>query len=333
MPSYKVCGLILETNFPLLCLAPLTTSPRVDVGVYMSEPSPSISESSLPANLLWHVSRLLEPTDEPYLKIWLSADGGYHFAFTDGSQFWINPSGSQVWMTWPEQYSLEFFTPCLLGTILGFLLHLRGIPCLHGGAISVQGQAIVIVGNSGAGKSTLTAALAARGYGVLTDDLVPLILRNNSIWVQPTYPQVRLWPDSVTALFGTPDRLPVLAPEWPKQYLDFSQPEYIFQDQPLPVGRIYLLGDRSDQPSAPQIEPLELTESLLGLVTNLYTANFPDPQMRASSFELFSQMVRQIPIRRLTPHRDISRLSQMCDLILADCENLTPGAATASSVR
>ena len=63
-------------------------------------------------------------------------------------------------------------------------------------------RAAVLAGPPGAGKSTLAAAFARFGYAVLSDDVAVLEQLEGALHVQPAYPQLRLWPDSVALLFG-----------------------------------------------------------------------------------------------------------------------------------
>ncbi|WFR62136.1 hypothetical protein P9222_28415 [Paenibacillus amylolyticus] len=62
----------------------------------------------------------------------------------------------------------------ILGTCMAVIMMQRGILPLHGSAVVIDGWAYAFVGYSGAGKSTLSAALASRGYPLLTDDVVAL---------------------------------------------------------------------------------------------------------------------------------------------------------------
>ncbi|MBT2679842.1 aldolase [Bacillus sp. ISL-35] len=89
----------------------------------------------------------------------------------------------------------------ILGSCMGALLMQRKILPLHGSAVAIDGKAYAIVGDSGAGKSTLASALLSRGYQLLSDDIIPLsILKENIPVVTPTYPQQKLWRESLNAM-------------------------------------------------------------------------------------------------------------------------------------
>ena len=71
-------------------------------------------------------------------------------------------------------------------------------------------------------KSTLAAALATRGCAVISDDVVALSRIADEYVVHPGPPRIRLWPDSVRALYGSTDALPRLTPAWDKRFLDLT---------------------------------------------------------------------------------------------------------------
>lgn len=61
----------------------------------------------------------------------------------------------------------------------------------HAGAVLGSSGALCLVGGTGAGKSTMLASLAARGYGVLTDDLA--IISEGWTFAGPRCVDVRPW--------------------------------------------------------------------------------------------------------------------------------------------
>jgi hypothetical protein len=60
------------------------------------------------------------------------------------------------------------------GTIVAFLLALRGQCVLHGSAVEMGGRALAFIGRSGQGKSTMAAIFSASGAALVTDDVLPL---------------------------------------------------------------------------------------------------------------------------------------------------------------
>jgi len=90
----------------------------------------------------------------------------------------------------------------VLGTCLGTLLMQRKILPLHGSAVVINREAYAIVGESGAGKSTLAAAFLEKGYQLLSDDVIAVTHPSDSErpFVFPSYPQQKLWQESLNQL-------------------------------------------------------------------------------------------------------------------------------------
>jgi hypothetical protein len=255
---------------------------------------------------------------------WKLADGAYfRLLYSDGTEFVVDRSGTRVWANWPEPLTAEDMATYLLGPVLGFVLRLRGVTCLHASLVAVGERAIALLGPPGSGKSTTTAAFATQGYPVLADDMAPLQDQGDTFLVQPTYPRLRLWPDAVRLLYGSPEALPCLTPSWDKRYVDLTQNGYRFQQKPLPLAAIYFLGEPSADPAAPFIETVPVRTGLITLVTNAYTTHLLDKAMRAREFELLSRVVAGVPVRRvMTPHADGDYLSKLCKSILDDFQGI-----------
>ncbi len=296
---------------------------------------PSLSESDVDLQLGYPVATLLRMNSCPYVTRYVSSDADgdgvpqlivqqardqtlYHWVYRDGTEFLLDHRGSRIWAQWPSEETIENMATYLLGPILGFVLRLRGVTCLHASAIAVGGEAIAFLGAAGAGKSTTAAFFATLGYPVLSDDVVALTDQSSSFFIQPGYPGLRLWPESVNALYGSPEVLPRLTPTWDKRYLDLKQSGYHFQRRPLPLAAIYILGERSMDPSAPSIETVPAQASLITLVRNTYVNYVLDKRMRAQEFEILGRLIRHVRLRRLVPNANPVYLTKLCDLVLDD---------------
>jgi hypothetical protein len=260
---------------------------------------------------------------KPALRIWRTANGALlRLDYFDGSQFWLAANGTAVWAVWPAVSSLEDTATYILGPVLGLLLRLRGVPCLHASAVAFGDYVVAFTGSEGAGKSTTAAALASRGHAVISDDIVALVEREGAFFVLPAYPYLSLWPESVNMLYGPEKKLPTFSANYDKRQLLLSENRLRFQEQPMRLGAVFLLGQRCANPEAPFIEKLPARESLVSLVANSYAANFLNKDMRAREFELLGRLVASVPVWRLRPHEAGSRIDGLCDVIREKCREL-----------
>jgi hypothetical protein len=246
-------------------------------------------------------------------------DGRYYrFRYADETEFVVDNAGSEIWAAWREPLTLEDTATYLLGPVMGFVMLLRGVVCLHASAVAIGHEAIAFLGPAGSGKSTTAAAFAQRGYSVLAEDVVTLDDRDDQFLVRPAYPCIRLWPAAVKALYGSETHLPRLTPNWDKCYLDLSDN---FQREPLRLAAIYHLGERRADTKGPFVQTLDRAEGLMALVANTYATKLMDRQMRAREFELLTRVVNHVRLRRVTPHADPARITELCTQIIADFQS------------
>jgi len=247
-------------------------------------------------------------------------DGPYRFAYSDGIEFLVSSDGSSVKGRWPASMSCEDATEYLLGPIVAFVLRLRGVVCLHAAVIAAGDGCFAILAPAGHGKSTTAAACARRGWGILTEDLCAIEHCDVGFFVVPSYPRIRLWPDSVQGLFGAADALPRITPEnagWDKRYLDLTHDGYSFQTEPLPLRAVYT-HERRENPS-PTFEPLVPTEALVTLLANVYTRWQPDRGQRAQEFELLHRLAHEVPAKRYQGPYGLEHVERNAQELFRDC--------------
>jgi hypothetical protein len=253
--------------------------------------------------------------------------------YADGTRFLVDYDARRIWGEAGPALSDDDLFVYLLGPVLGFVLRKRGCIALHASVVQLHGFAVALAGLASAGKSTTAAALALRGIPVLTEDVTPFKQLGDAFIVEPGYPRVCLWPDSVKQLLGSPDALPLLTPNWDKRYLPLDGVRAHFEPHPKPLGVIYLFSSRSTEADAPRIEPLDKRDALLGLVQNTYMNYILNRGQRAAELDFLAKIVAQVPVCRITPHADPCRLPALCDLIMADAIQFSAGARAPSSLK
>ena len=317
--SHVVYGLRLAVNIAIPGLTHQPDSQTADVRIRLREP---IAFPHFKSVEYFYPGR--NEFEHPSLRVGVDPGGNYFgFFYSDGARFAVERQGCDVWGDWPEGYTLEDACTYLLGPVLGFVLRLRGVTCLHASAMVLGKSAIALTGSPGAGKSTLAAAFTRLGFSVLSDDVLALTEQGGLFLVQPGYPRVNLWPDSVQELFGSENALPRITPTWDKRYLELDQAGGRFMREPLPLHAIYVLGAREPTLSSPVIEEVAGREAFMTLVANTYMNYLLDRQMRSREFSTLSRIVGSIPVRRVHPTTEPSAVGSLCETIAADATRLT----------
>ncbi len=316
--QYSAFGLTIATTDPVPGLNADTRRSAVDLRIWLDGRWPDDCDSL--SEDLWYTGDV-EDDSTPDLRVWTAAGRLFRFCYDDGVEFIVDRTGTEVWGRWPAASTREDAVTYLLGPVMGFVLRLRGVVCLHASAVALGDRAVLIAGAPEAGKSSTAAAFCRSGHAILSDDVAPIVEAAGGLYVQPSYPQLRLWPDSVAALYGSPCALPRLTPTWDKRALDLRTAGGGFQADRLPLAAIYVFGERTGGGDA-DITGLSGRESLMALVANSYTGYLLDPAARAQELAFLTRVAASVPIRRLVPPADAMRLARLCERILEDCEAL-----------
>lgn len=307
---------MVRSNRSLPTLEPTAALQQpADLSVHFGTALPeSVRNISADVEELFYTSMYQAESGEPLFRTWKLAGGSLlRTNYFDGTQFWIDLEGGNIWAQWSKSSSFEDTVSYLLGPVFGFVLRMRGVVCLHASAVVREGRAVAFLGMPGAGKSTTAAALAQRGHVVVSDDIVALAERDGGFYAAPAYPYLSLWPESVEALYGAGKSVPAFSGTFQKRRLSLSGGQ--FASGPVPLGAIFILGERVAEPLAPHIEEMASRDALITLVANTYANMLLNEELRAREFEFLGRLVEAVPVRRIHAHRNSARIGSLCELI------------------
>ncbi|WHY91008.1 aldolase [Neobacillus cucumis] len=169
--------------------------------------------------------------------------------------------GKRITVSPINEYKEDVIRLYLLGSCMGAILMQRGIFPLHGSAVSINGKAYGIIGDSGAGKSTLASAFLRNGYQLITDDVIGVYFSENEPMVIPSYPQQKLWQESLDK-FGIKNK--EFRPIYQRE-TKFAIPiKNQFSSKPLPLAGLFELSlTQNEEIEIKKIEGLSRLQTLL----------------------------------------------------------------------
>ena len=175
------------------------------------------------------------------------------------------------------------------------MLFRSGLLVLHASVVARGGAAIAVLGKNGWGKSTIAAALHARGYELVSDDLAAIRMDGDGPTVLAGFPQVKLWPEAATLLGETPEALPLLHPSFDKRAW---RPVRGFSSEPRRLTGLYVIAPGSE----PAVEPVDRRQACFELLTHWYGQRFSGGLLQGEAAAGLRQSVAlagSVPMHRL----------------------------------
>lgn len=216
----------------------------------------------------WAGLRVADPGLRQSLPTWLPPAGGcagavveHHLALDGPAHAWrLTRDGQPVAAGDTRDAALLTLLHTL--TALGCRPTERLI-VLHGaGLVALDGRGVLLSAAGGSGKSTLAAALDASGYGLLSDDVVPVDLDGGMLGLGlPLCLKAGSWPVLAT---HRPDLATVPAVARPEQIVRYLPPRTPAPADPVPAALILLIRYQPGQP--PHATPATPEQALQGLL-------------------------------------------------------------------
>ena len=278
--TYLAYGVRIATSFPLDELPPA-----------QGEPDVKIREGRISDSLVDSVMAGSRGFENP----------GARFRFSPSAMFarWdrvgkvLVRDGTDVIVETEEGVTAEDLAPFLTGPVLVALLHQRGCFVLHASCVSINGVAAVFVGPKGYGKSTLAAHLKARGHRLISDDIVPLSAGSEGIGMEPGFPRIKLYDDSIEAFGGNPSDCPTIHRFASKRSFQIKDP---YDHSSIRLRSIYIL-DESDEFRITELSP---ASGFIEIMKNVHLGRFlEETESQAEYFQFCREITKTVPIFKL----------------------------------
>ncbi len=289
---YRAYGLSISSDFRLPPLPERAATALVDLtirsGQLLAKP-PMVPSKAWRAGLQAQFAQ----TDQHHL--WLDWPPLITFVARHGNELIVDTAQT-------DDQVLSLFT---LSEALGLILFQKGYFLLHGSAVRLSDGGVVFLGEPGAGKSTTVAAFAAKGAGVISDDMVcirPGPAGDHTLI--PAFSQVKIWQNSVDGLAlpldsMTPVREGVNKFSWHESFP--------FDEEPVPLKQLVVL--------LPPNTPGSITTPVLSSQVPVELLHhFPLPDALLNGLELKKCFEQSVAIARTTPLFRMSRPATFTDL-------------------
>lgn len=297
---HRLYGLSIDSVFALPG-APAATheTGQADLTVTWSAPE---TDAALPLTIT-------QPAERRGAPAFAIAEDGSHAILWDGEiTFLVSPDARSLHVICqPKKH--EFVPTVIVGIALGFVLHLRGVLCLHASVLAYAGRTIAVMGDSGSGKSTLAAALVREGARFYSDDLAALAWSGEDHRVHYGCLGLRMCADSASALLNG-DQAFGHVPWLDKSLWDLSG--QALEPAPPRLDALYWLDTAGEGVSVS--EPLPPREALRRIVHGWYPPNC----LRLMTRERLEQMrvlALNVPLHVIGCEKQWSNLPVLLELL------------------
>lgn len=306
--SYRLYGLALESAFDLPCphAGPVQPDVRLILG---SAARFARARSEVPPD-----------NGREWFRYRRLGDGTTYLRWTGLFEFLVSADGRRIQYRRLEHATDESLSVYLLGTVLSFSMLAFGIEPLHGTVVLVDEGAIGFLGDCGDGKSTLGAAMLARGFRIVTDDLVALRETENGWQVQPGVPRIKLFPSVARRLLGRGRCGTRMNPGTTKLVLPLDKAHTV--GTAVPLKALYVLSNAGDErrsrTARVRITPLFRQHAFVELIRASFNVLVLEKDRLANQFQFASRLLAAVPVRRLVYRRSLSELPTVCNAVLSD---------------
>ena len=210
----------------------------------------------------------------------------------------------------------EWIRSIYYGMVLAFCLHLMGKGNLHASAFVTDSGVIGLMAAAGSGKSTLSATFGARGFPLLTDDVLAIDESAGGFIVNSGLPHVSLSPASVSAVFGTNGNRPSGFLNGDKMRLNVDGKWATSESGKFNLKRLIVLS-RALEGADISVERISEIEATRIIAENSLCLEFLPRTELTRHLAFASRVARSVPVWRLRYPSGFNQITEVQDAVLA----------------
>ena len=274
----------------------------------------------------------LDVTGEDWLHEWQGPNGEitiqcvlrdkqYLLRFPGLCDFLITADGKQVQFTPGKDVPEETIRHLLLDQVIPRILCHRGQLVLHASAVQINDQVLLFSGDTGSGKSTIASKFYRDGATLVTDDCILMRFQDKQACCVANYPGLRLYPDSVKALFANENEFCEMAHYSSKKRLVLTNDNTTVRA--MPVSAIFLLPEPGEEiHDKVELQRIMGADEMIAIIKQLFLLDVTDKNRIANHFNNIKTLMDRVPvIYRLQYPYEYIRLEEVCTAIQSVMDN------------
>jgi len=279
---YHAYGLVLQSALRLDELLP---APRANAEVFFKP----VDRFATRCTDWFHRVRLRRG------KVWLCygrIGQGYALRFPGQAEFRLSQDGRLIEGCATGATPADF-RHLLLDQVFPLALTVHGRTVLHASVMRGPWGTVAFLGATGAGKSTLAAALVKQDWQLVADDVLCLTWNKHTPLAWPSYPGLRLWPDTRRRFF------PRLCA---KQVADYSPKLRVVPrapsarpTRPCKLAGIYVLKALRRSGVSVRVQPLHPQAAFWALHGGAFRLALANPRLQRQEFKTLCRLATSLP--------------------------------------
>ena len=209
---------------------------------------------------------------------------------------------------------MQMLQHLLLNQIIPRYLATTGRLILHASAVTLEiGKSIAFLGNSGFGKSTLVSSFHRNGAQLINDDCILLECSEKGVTAIGGLVGIRLFPDSVDAVFSEATGFTNYTPYTNKQQLILKGQAGDKPPVPCVLDAMFLLNDpKVESGDSIDIGPVSGSEAMIAMIYSAFSLDPSDRKMIVNNFQNIGQAISErLRLYRLQYPRVHERLAEV----------------------